>query len=484
MSLSTALSNAISGLNTASRSAQVVSSNIANSLTEGYGRRELEMEARALQGGGVKATSIVRHRNMALVSDYRDAIGDQARHSETSRFYTKVEALVGTPDEPGSLSAKLSAFEGALVSAVSRPDLPARLDKAVTALSDVTNAFQSITRGIQDQRIKADKQIAETVDKVNSSLLQVQELNVQIASGSIGGRDVSSLIDHREKLISDISNWIPLKQMERPNQGVALYSTGGAVLLDGTAAQLGFARTNVIVPHMTQSAGLLSRLEINGEAVSTDAVTGPLRGGGLSSLFETRDVHATSAQGELDAMARSLIERFQDPSLDSTRLNGAAGLLTDMGGVFDAANEVGLAGRISINPVLDPAAGGESWRLRDGLGAASPGEAGNQALLQDYLDAATKSTLTASGSSIGGQNTLAELATNMIGGLTAKRLGAEQNLTFASTRASEAEAMLFEDGVDSDHEMQKLMMIEQVYSANARILQTVDEMMDALMRAV
>ena len=39
-----------------------------------------------------------------------------------------------------------------------------------------------------------------------------------------------------------------------------------------------------------------------------------------------------------------------------------------------------------------------------------------------------------------------------------------------------------EDGVDSDFELQRLMLIEQAYAANARMIQTVDEMMQQLLR--
>ena len=41
-----------------------------------------------------------------------------------------------------------------------------------------------------------------------------------------------------------------------------------------------------------------------------------------------------------------------------------------------------------------------------------------------------------------------------------------------------------EDGVDTDRELQRLMLIEQAYAANARVLQTVDDMMNALMGAL
>lgn len=56
MSMASALNNAVSGLTASSRMAEVVSSNIANAMTEGYARRELSLSSDTLggTGGGVQ----------------------------------------------------------------------------------------------------------------------------------------------------------------------------------------------------------------------------------------------------------------------------------------------------------------------------------------------------------------------------------------------------------------------------------------------
>ena len=175
---------------------------------------------------------------------------------------------------------------------------------------------------------------------------------------------------------------------------------------------------------------------------------------------------------------------MQDAGLDPTTPTGAAGLFTDAGAYVDAANEVGLASRISVNAVVDPDRGGESWRLRDGLGAAVRGPVGNAELLHSFASALSSTRSYASGGfagQIAAASDLASLVTEKFG---SQRLGAEQKLTFASVRATEAEQFLMADGVDTDRELQRLMLIEQAYAANARVLQTVDDMMNALMGAL
>ena len=63
-----------------------------------------------------------------------------------------------------------------------------------------------------------------------------------------------------------------------------------------------------------------------------------------------------------------------------------------------------------------------------------------------------------------------------------RRNQADQQLSFASTKSSELKERLLADGVDTDQEMQRILLIEQTYAANARIVQTVESMIDTLMR--
>ena len=227
MSLTGALSNAISGLTAATRSAQVVSSNMANSMTEGYGRRDVELQSQDTRGGGVSVVATVRHREPALVAEMRDANADRSAQSSVTGFHSKLEQLVGTPDSASSLTSRLASFEASLVSAASRPDLSGRLDQVVREANSITRSLNTASQGIQDMRVSADRSIQAAVSALNTKLVQVQELNVQIAGGSAAKRDVSALFDHREALIGEIAELVPVKEMRRPNQGVALYTQGG-----------------------------------------------------------------------------------------------------------------------------------------------------------------------------------------------------------------------------------------------------------------
>ncbi len=479
MSLGSALSNAVTGLNVASRAAGVVSSNLANALSEGYGRREVSMTSRL--EGGVRTDGVTRLVNDGLLADRRFADAERQNASTLSSFHTSLEGLVGTPDQPQSLTAKIAKFEDSLISASSRPESVERLQLVSYRATDVATAFNDVSDGIQSMRETADRNIESMVGRLNELLDQVQDLNTRISSAQNQGKEFSSLQDHRQQAIDEISELVPVRQVPRDREAVALYTPGGAILLDGPAAELEFSATNVIMPHMTEDAGLLSGLSINGVPVKTGSENGALRGGAIAAEFEIRDELTVTAQAQLDAVARDLVERFQDPAMDPTLGATDAGLFTDVGSAFDAADEVGISGRLSLNGLVDTAGANELWRLRDGLGAATPGPLGNSDLLQGMSSAMTQARTPASGSFGGAARSASGLATGFLSQISTDRLVSDQATTFAETRQSALTELMQEDSVDSDQELQKLLLIERAYAANARVIQTVDDMMQALL---
>ena len=481
MSITSALSNALSGLSASSRAAEIASSNLANVLTDGYAPRSLELSSRA-GPAGVQVDGIQRHVDQGLIGDRRLASGEAASANVRATFLMDIERAIGLPGDEASLFAQISEFEASLVTAASRPDDTIRLHALVDAADQVANSFTDVSDRIQALRTKADADIGQAVETVNLTLSQVQSLNERIVAAQARGQPVAGLHDQRQVLLDDLATYLPIRQIERDNGAVALFTTGGLTLLDGKAARLEFHNANVVAPHMTADQGLLSGLRINGVDVETFGNGSPIAGGKLSGLFEVRDSLSVTAQARLDSLARNLVERFQDPAMDATRPSGASGLFTDDGALFDPMNEVGLAGRLSLNMAVDPQRGGQVWRMRDGLGAALPGVTGDATLLQQMQDALGQVRPLGSGDLPGTPQSFSAHLANLSSRMGQERLMADQSLTFANANQAELTAQEKQMGVDTDAEMQRLLPIEQIYAANAKMVQTIDDMMQTLLR--
>lgn len=483
MTITSALNAALSGLNAASRASGIVSSNIANANTPGYARRTLSISSASNEyAGGVRIDGITRHVDAQLIADRRMAGAELGYRTETTRFLNSIEDSIGTPDQDSSLAARLSDFENALITASSRPDAVERLNSAVFSARDLASAINAVADGIQDERSLADRSIAGQVTRLNDALEAVETLNGQIVSASVQKFDTSALEDQRQAVIDEITEMVPVRQIARDHNAVALYSTGGAVLVDFTAAKIEFDPSNTVTPYMSVGDGSLSGLTLNGFAISTSSQNGKLGGGTLGAQFEIRDELAPQAQVQIDAIARDLIERFEDPAVDPTLAAGQPGLFTDQGAAFDPLAEQGLATRLSVNALVDPEQGGESWRMRDGIGAAAPGDVGNAQLLNALVDAFSAARTVGSGSFGSAPHSAVGLTGSFASQLGVDHAREDQLLSFSSSQFYQLSQLELENGVDTDVEIQNLMIVEQAYAANARVIQTVDEMLDTLMR--
>lgn len=483
MSISGSLSSALSGLTAASRAAEIVSSNIANAATPGYGRRELLTTARLIgtTGQGVSVTGVERHSDPILIGERRLAQANTAGRDTGMKFLQSLENALGTPDSATSMGSRIADFDSALIEASSRPESEARLAKVLQSAKALVSQIGSAGTTIQTARQNADAHIANDVKTVNSALASIAEINGQVRSGSSANRDTSALQDQRQQLIDQISGIIPLRETKRENGQIALYTVGGAALLEGKPATFGFQPTGLIVAGMTQSGGALSRLTLNGRAVSTAEDGSLISGGSLAAAFAVRDQGAPQAQAELDALAQDLIDRFAAPGLDATLSAGAPGLFTDAGTAHTPENQVGLAQRLQVNAAADPAQGGGLWRLRDGLGAAAAGEVGSAALIKG-LQAALAAERSASSPLLpAGARSFASYAADMVSGAASARVTAESEASFSAARLDALSEMEQEGGVDTDQEMQSLLLIEQAFSANAKVISTVGEMIQTLL---
>ena len=137
-------------------------------------------------------------------------------------------------------------------------------------------------------------------------------------------------------------------------------------------------------------------------------------------------------------------------------------------GIAITDHKTGLSERLVVNPLVDPARGGEARRLRDGIASLVPGEPGNDTLLIQLTDA-----LEPFADQLGDVISDASAAVFRAQRIHSGNVARETTLTEASAQLS---------AVDLDYELQNLLAIEQAYTANAQVIQTIKDMFDILAR--
>ena len=99
MTISSALSAALTGLSASSRAASVVSENIANARTDGFGERSLTLSSIAHGAGrGVQVVGVSRNSDPVILGERRSAGAAQGEADTRASYLQRIETLIGSPD--------------------------------------------------------------------------------------------------------------------------------------------------------------------------------------------------------------------------------------------------------------------------------------------------------------------------------------------------------------------------------------------------
>ncbi|QIE55390.1 flagellar hook-associated protein FlgK [Pikeienuella piscinae] len=481
MTLSLALSNAVTGLRATTAQTEVISNNVSNALSEDYARRDVAVSASAI--GGVRVEGVTRAIAPAITDALRLAGAVAGDAGSRADALTRIAAAIGEPGAEGALATAADALDAAFAAAANTPESAQLISAAFVAADEYAGKINETAGETMALRTDADASIARQVAAINDAIRRIEALNQEIRSRVVAGGDISTLEDRRDGLVRTISDMVPLKVVQRDNGAIALFARNGAQLLDGKIFELSFQTTVLVTPDRTIANGGVSGLVVNGLPVRIGEGdgTGLMDGGTLSAAFELRDRIIPGIAAGLDDLAADLIQRTQGLAADPTLAPGDAGLFTDGGAAYDPADLIGVALRLDVNPAVDPDRGGELFRLRDGIGAATEGDVGASAVLRGLQDALVAQVAAPSGSGLSGSRSAAGFAAEISAQLLTRAASAESEAVYQRGRADEfSDAQLARTGVDTDQELARLLVVEQAFAANARVISVVDELLARL----
>lgn len=481
MSLSSAINSARSGLQLNSLRADIVATNVANANTPGYVRRSVIAAENLLAGepAGVRSAGVTRSQNEIITAQRRALSSDLAQANILSTTWASISARLGdTPDGSG-LFQTMSGLESQLTRLAASPESTAVAQSVIDSAGNMINEFQSLSQMASQLRAEADREIASGVDVVNAALQRIRDLNGDIAGSDPNSSTAAALYDDRQRALDTIAEYLPIQSVQRDSGVIDVLSQEGVYLLAGEPRFLEFTPAAAFGPNQTLGNGSLSGLSIEGTELTPGAASfGAISSGMFGALFTVRDQDVPEFSAQLDTLAGDLVTRLSDDALDPTKTPGEFGLFVDP----TPAAGAGLAARISLNAAIDPNQGGELWRLRDGIGAVTEGPPGNGVIVQNLLDAIrTPQSINTNG--ITGTFSSAEMAAHFSSLTGQKRIQHETVLSSTNTQhTSLVETEREETGVNIDAQMQDLLLIEQAYAANARVIEAAKQMIDRLMQ--
>jgi flagellar hook-associated protein 1 FlgK len=246
----TGLQTALSGLQAAQAAIDTTGENIANANTPGYSRQTVNLtERNALTipslssitsngqqlGTGADITNISRIRDQFIDVQYRTQNTATSSLNSQSSILSQAQATLDEPSGSG-LSTTLQNFWSSF-NALSTA--PTNLGAQQTALADgaavakTLNTLSSQITALQSQVTQQYSSLTDpTSGPIASDAKQIASLNQSIAQAQAIGQADNGLLDQRDKLIDDLSQYSNVKVSTQPN-GMVNVSFGNAAIAAG-----------------------------------------------------------------------------------------------------------------------------------------------------------------------------------------------------------------------------------------------------------
>ena len=206
------------------RAIDVTGQNIANINTEGYTRQRLDIASLNLRYGSMYSSS-----NATRVGYGVDMTGiEQLRDPFLDAQYRSQMANLGTTDAQAAGLEKLQvAFDESTMSGVrdafinlsnalhtlSKPDGYTRENDTVvrSRMQIIVNLFREKAVTMQDVRQDAQVNFQTTdVRDLNETLKNIADLNTSIKNSQILGNPALELMDERNRLLDELSSYLPI----------------------------------------------------------------------------------------------------------------------------------------------------------------------------------------------------------------------------------------------------------------------------------
>ena len=472
MSLTGALNSATAGLHTTQGQSRIAADNVSNAMTPGYVRREAVLVTASGGQGGAVISEVRREVDATLQRMSRLENSRMTQYQSIQEGLTTYTAYLGQPGDGTSPADRFNDFQNSLTTLVNMPSSNGAQTSVALAAEDLVRSVKGAATTLSTTLNDVNMEIRYEVADLNTALYQLRDLNASGSGFTPGSLEAAQFDEKVDTILDQISGIVDTRIHRSSNGSISLYTVSGAALLEGRVVQ-------DVTFNPSDGTLMAGNQDIT---PFKDGVRG-IQHGSLAGLSELKRETIPQFSQQLDEYARGLIQTFEEA--DASLAPGEAGLFTDNGIAFDPANITGLASRLRINSKISSTGDAEVWRIRDGLGATSPGAGSETVQINAFLAGLDTAMNAATGTGIPAEVTLRDFSAEMITSQAATRARAENDFNAAASAAEVVmSARRNSEGVNIDDEMQQLLLIEQSYAANSRVLTAVSEMIDTLIAAV
>ncbi len=435
--LSSVMNSALTSMNAAQLALAVASNNISNANDPNYTRQRLITTPEGPDtgmlgiGDGVQVLGVQAIRDALVNARVQAETSAQTGADTLSMGLSDIQSLFNDTNDSG-LSKQLTDFFNSFHTLAQDPSSISNRQQVQINAQTLIDALHSRNSALADTKTTADKAISGDVAQVNALSSQIADITKQIKIAEVGGNPANDLRDQRAALVGQLSQYVQVNEINTNGDYQLVTADNHLLVLNDTTRPL-----------------------------KTTEVTSNIGAGSLKAEVDIRDTYVPKYLSSLDQLAYDIGKQVNAIHSSAFDLNGNTGInfFTPLVSASGAAQSIDLSSEVA-GDVTKIAASSDST----GNGDAAT-ELGN--LLHDSVF--TGGTVTDQYSSL-----IFNVGTDVAN---------------AQSSLKEHQALLTQlqnvkqsvSGVSIDEETVQILQFQRSYQASARLIQTVDEMLQSLL---
>lgn len=449
---------------------EVAGHNLANVNNPAYARQRVSLQTAppvntglGPQGTGADAVAIVQLRNGLLDRQITGEAGVRGSLEAQQRALQYAQANLGQQIDRLASGAEGAAAAQGVGGAHSLADGLADLFNSFQSLStnassqaerqvvlqtaaDLAAQFNQVDRRLGELSGMLDESVAADVASANSLLADIAKLNDQIATTELTEDGVANdLRDLRQQKVEALAKFVKVDVAAGANGAVDI-SIAGATMVSGN--QL----ADTLETYDAGGGQILVRATATGAPLA-------LAGGSIEGTLDARDGAVATLRGSVNSLAALLISEVNTVHAAGYSLTGSTGAVFFTG---SSAADIAVNSALSANPSLLQAAGvaGAAGDNRTALALGQLADKAHAGLNGQTFSQRYAQTVALLGQSLASVNT---------------QLNDQQVVETMLLRQRDSVS-----GVSLDEEMTDLTKFQKAFEASARLIMTVDEMLDTV----
>ena len=449
---------------TQQKALDVTANNIANVNTEGYSRQRLNMEQNepVYYEGGTLSTGVQANRVIQRIYDRFLAAQMAAAASQEGRWDAQLETLEKAElmfdDASGyGLNGAMNEFWNSWQQVANNPSGYTERATLLANAENLTLVFNKLSQDLHQVQKDSDISITGTVADINTLTSEIADLNLRIAEVEAGSlHSANDFRDQRDLKLKELASLIDVNSFEDADGFMTVVSASGRTLVDRVSS---WSLTTSNNANGFQDVYWESSSGIQ-QNITSDISTGKLKG-----WIEARDTIIPDYLTRLDDMAVSMANAVNLQHNGGLDLNGAAGL--DFFAPVTGADDITVNNLIATDTNLIAAADAAESVPGGNSNAIAIAEIQHQLLMS------------------GNTATVGDFYSGLVSDVGRFVSQAQVNGDHQTTVSLQLSTYREEiSGVSMDEEMVNMVQFQSAYNAAAKLVGTVDEMLEALVAMV